>query len=463
MKAVKKIDHSTNKPSKGKRTRLYQSIWRWHFYAGIIFAPILIILAITGAIYLFKPYFDPLLNTNLHYVQEGSKELTPPLQLTAVKERYPDAAITSFTNINDPRRATEIGVNQGKVAYTVFVNPYTGKVLGELENDKELMNIIENLHGKLLAGTIGDNIVELSASWAIILLLTGLYLYFPREKQTIREVLRIRTTKGSRIFWRDLHASVGFWMTIVLIMLVLTGLPWACSFGNRLNSFIQKHHLTNAPANMLNGSIVSKKINKEIAKTTWSAENLPVPESVYKNKGMLPIENIINLANNTNVYPGYTINMPEGGKGVYIISTWGWAAGSVKNYVTMDIDQYSGKVLLNYRWKDYSFFDKAIETGIALHEGRYFGVTNLIIDLIACFSLIFIVISGITMWWRRRPQGKIGIPKASEGHKFYLGVLLIAVIGGILMPMVGVSIFVIGLTEYSIRLLKKNMKRSALQ
>uniref|UniRef100_UPI00111BE749 PepSY-associated TM helix domain-containing protein n=1 Tax=Gottfriedia acidiceleris TaxID=371036 RepID=UPI00111BE749 len=275
-----------------------------------------ILLAVTGAIYLFRPYVEPMLDKNLYYVEKGSKEITPSLQLKAVKDKYPNDAITSFTDVKDPKRATEIGVSKADVSYTVFVNPYTGKVLGELLNDKRLMEIIVKLHGEIMVGKIGDNLVELSASWAIILLATGLYLYFPRNKQSFLSILRIRMRKGSRVFWRDLHASTGFWMTSILLILVLSGLPWASSFGERLNSFVAKAKLSNAPIHLYDGSIQSKKLNKEIAKTPWAAENIPVSESVYSNKGMLPIENVIKIAKETNVYPGYTITMPEGDKGV---------------------------------------------------------------------------------------------------------------------------------------------------
>lgn len=446
-----------------KKTSLYKAIWRWHFYGGIIFAPILILLAITGAIYLFRPYVEPMLNKNLYYVEQGSKEITPSLQLKAVKDNYPNDAITSFTDAKDSERATEIGMTKGDVSYTVFVNPYTGKVLGEIQNDQRLMEIIVKLHGDIMVGKIGDNLVELSASWAIILMATGLYLYFPRNKQSFLSVLRIRIRKGSRMFWRDLHASTGFWMTIILLILVLSGLPWASSFGERLNTLVAKAKLSNAPIHLYDGSIQSTKLNKDIAKTPWAAENIPVPESVYSNKRMLPIENVIKIAKETNVYPGYTITMPEGDKGVYLISTWGWAAGSVKNYVTMDIDQYSGEILLNYRWKEYSKFDKTIETGIALHEGRYFGWANLILNVLACLSLILIIFSGITMWWKRRPIGTVGIPKSSEGNKFYLGVLLISVICGLLMPMVSISIFVIGLIEFIVKFIKKKVRHTGIQ
>ncbi|MGA9230613.1 MAG: PepSY domain-containing protein, partial [Exiguobacterium oxidotolerans] len=53
---MKPTEQSTQaKSAKQKASSFYRTVWRWHFYAGIIFAPFLIMLAVTGSIYLFKP------------------------------------------------------------------------------------------------------------------------------------------------------------------------------------------------------------------------------------------------------------------------------------------------------------------------------------------------------------------------------------------------------------------------
>ncbi|MFC4779196.1 PepSY-associated TM helix domain-containing protein [Paenibacillus sp. GCM10023252] len=441
------------------RAGLYRFIWRWHFYAGLLFAPILVMLAVTGGLYLFKPYVEPLMHPGLHNVQVGSEALPPSKQLAAVAEAYPDGYVMSFTDVDDKKRATEIGLMKGDTAYTVFVNPYTGKLLGELQNDKRLMSILIALHGELMVGEKGDIIVELSASWAIILLATGLYLYWPRSKQTFLDVFRIRMRQGKRLFWRDLHASTGFWMSAILLVLILTGLPWASSFGDRLGKVVEAGNLSNAPVNLYGAE--STMVMKDVAETNWAAENLPLPESVYAHTGMLPIEYMIQLAADKQIEPGYTVTMPEGDTGVYVISTYGWAAKSVSNYATMNIDQYSGEVLVDYRWKDYSPFDKTVEIGIALHEGRYFGWPNLLIGLLACLSLVLIAASGIIMWWKRRPAGSFGAPASRklEGNRVRIGLIVLTILLAALMPLVGISILAVVVIDLIARLARR-LRRS---
>src|SRR5690606_38979333 len=73
--------------------------------------------------------------------------------------------------------------------------------------------------------------VELAASWAIVLVLSGLYLWWPRGTG-LAGVVWPRFGKGRRIFWRDLHAVTGFWISGLVLVLLTTGLPWAGLWGS---------------------------------------------------------------------------------------------------------------------------------------------------------------------------------------------------------------------------------------
>ncbi|MBV9509587.1 MAG: PepSY domain-containing protein [Caulobacteraceae bacterium] len=39
---------------------LYAAVWRWHFIAGLLVLPVLVMMAITGGAYLFQPELDHL-------------------------------------------------------------------------------------------------------------------------------------------------------------------------------------------------------------------------------------------------------------------------------------------------------------------------------------------------------------------------------------------------------------------
>ena len=108
----------------------------------------------------------------------------------------------------------------------VFVAPQ-GKVLGSLDPDSRIIAFVRRLHGQLLLGPRGSwLVVELAASWAIVMVVTGLYLWWPRGRGAGRVVWPRR-----RFLLRDLHAVTGFWVAGFVLLLLLTGLPWADVWG----------------------------------------------------------------------------------------------------------------------------------------------------------------------------------------------------------------------------------------
>lgn len=153
---------------KGKnqtRTCIYQTIWRWHFYAGIIFAPFLIILAFSGGVYLFKPQIESYLYKDLYFVEETKEtSLYVNAELEKVSEEFPNLAVTRVSIFDEENRSTKFSTMQDGEPISVFVDPYTGKVLGEMQVEEELMTIFVKLHSELLiGGTIANRLVELAA------------------------------------------------------------------------------------------------------------------------------------------------------------------------------------------------------------------------------------------------------------------------------------------------------------
>jgi uncharacterized iron-regulated membrane protein len=172
----------------------------------------------------------------------------------------------------------------------------------------------------------------------------------------------------------------------------------------------------------------------------WAAESLPVPESAQGGYMKLSINDAALVAEHKQVAKPYTITLPRGEKGVYTLSTSHVKPG---RNATLHLDQYSGAVLTDVRYDDYGILAKMITLGIAFHEGRLFGLPNQIIDLIACLGMILIAFSSYVMWKKRKPEGKLGAPAKPKSRKATIGVLVIMLGCGAVMPLVGLSIIVV--------------------
>ena len=162
-----------------------------------MFTPFLLILAVTGGMYLFKPQIEEKLYHDFYHVQAQSQSVSPSTQVQAVKEKYPDADVLTYKPSDRSTRSSEVGISLKDHTYTMFVNPHNGHIIGKVDDSSRLMNQIEEFHGELMAGTAGDRIVELAACWAIVLIVTGAF-YGGRAKDKIKGVLIPRFQKVKR-------------------------------------------------------------------------------------------------------------------------------------------------------------------------------------------------------------------------------------------------------------------------
>ncbi len=426
-----------------KKNSLYSTLWRWHFYAGIIFAPFLIILSFSGAVYLFKPQIESFMYKDLYEVKNTEvSTLSASKQIEKVYDAYPDATVTSMLFLDDPYRTTKMGLLQNGEETSVYVNPYNGDIAGTMKAEDEFTEIFKKLHSELIVGgTVANRIVELAACWTIILLLTGLYIWWPRNRASIWGTVLPRLRAKGRTFWRDIHAVPAFWFSIFIVILIATGLPWSGVMGEQINRLAVSTN-TGFPEKEQPESVVK---TKDVATDVpWAAENLPVPVSTLKESGTLSADEISTIAVDEKVKKPYTISFPEGDKGVYTISSSHTKPG---DNATLHVDQYDGTVLTDVRFSDYGIMAKGILYGIALHEGRLFGIANQIIGLIVCIGLIGVAVSSFFMWKKRKPGGKVGAPKKSENKKITRGVFIIMLVLGIMMPLVGISIVVVFLLD----------------
>ena len=349
------------------KATLYKTVWRWHFYAGIFFAPLIIFLAITGGVYLFKPQIEDYIYHDLYYVQQGQQKISLTEQINAVKKNYPNAEITGFTPSFEVNRSAVIDMKDYEENVSVYVNPYDGNIIGTLNENERFMASVKALHnGELWGGAIGNRLVELAACWTIILIITGVYLWWPRNKKSLFGTLipRIRMFKGKRMFWRDMHAVTAFWLSLFIVIQVFSGLMWSEVWGG------MAHRTVDPISGNPEGDQPWEKYafpkstipTKEVADVPWAAENMPVPESSHNGVVAISVDKVMQIAAEENVHSGYKIAFPEGKTGVYTIfldpadvypnRPMPWTQQ------TLHIDQYNGNILADLGWKDYGTLAK---------------------------------------------------------------------------------------------------------
>lgn len=148
------------------------------------------------------------------------------------------APLNAYQLPDGPTQVAQVLLGKGDALQRVYVDPLTAKVLHSVPEDQRLTRQLFHLHGELLMGSVGSALVELAACWTIVMLLSGLYLWWPRGGR-LAGVLYPRLSQRGRLFWRDLHAVVGVWVSLFAVLLILSGLPWATVWGGTLKELRQ--------------------------------------------------------------------------------------------------------------------------------------------------------------------------------------------------------------------------------
>ncbi len=441
---------------------LYRSAWRLHFYAGLIVAPFVIFLAITGAIYLWMPQYEAWKYHDLFNVPvpAGEAPLSADGQFSAAREAWPAYRPVQFIPAQSPGDTSQVIFNAPQGKLTTYVNPYTGDIAGSLEEDKRLKNIVHDLHGELLAGPAGGYIVELAASWAFVLFLSGLYLWWPRPKFAVWGFLLPRLRAKGRTFWRDIHAVPAVWFSVGTLFLLSTGLLWSHGGGTwyrKISATLGQGTPVESSAGAHRSELTgwSPPLRSGLAEKIDTLASAPEHEghamhakqaansAAYNGPeaGAVTLDRVIAIAMERNVPQPYTIALPVGPKGVYSVLSDRNRAFS-RTY--LHLDQYSGKVLADVRFKDFGYLAQFMLWGIIAHEGQLFGLANQILGTVAAGGVLLLALSGLVMWWQRRPAGKLGAPVAAGSlpRPVLWGTLALAVFLPLLAASLGIFLLI---------------------
>jgi uncharacterized iron-regulated membrane protein len=115
--------------------------------------------------------------------------------------------------------------------------------------------------------------------------------------------------------------------------------------------------------------------------------------------------------------------------------------------VDLVLDPKTGAILQRKDFSSKPWLDRVIGVGIAAHEGQLFGPLNQILSLFMVGGLVTLSISGLVMWWRRRPEGVLGAPSSVRKVPFSIALVVFIVAFGIYMPFLGGSIILVFLCE----------------
>ena len=441
----------------------YVSVWRWHFYAGLFCMPFFCWLAVTGSAYLFRPDIEAWLDRPYEALRLDGPRATPASEASAAVASLPGSAFDHYEPPATPTGAAQVVVTRDGVLYRVYVHPRTLQPLKTIQDDQRIMDVISHLHGELLLGPRGSILVELAGSWGIVMILTGLYLWLPRDKWRLGGLLYPRLGRSGRAFWRDLHAVAGLWISGVTLFLLLSGLPWSANWGNYL-TWVRNHWSATqgAPDWTIGGEAPSPERSTATASGT-AAETMPsmpgmsaaemaamAPPVAGAGKAALPAQDLRPLDKLAPLAAAMRLPRPvwiaapaRGGRDWSIASK----AQNRPLRVTYSVAPDSVRVTAVQGFADQNIVDRVVNVSVAAHEGQLFGRPNQAILLANAIGVVLITVSGVVMWWRRRPAGMLGAPPAAARPPLPVSLAVAVLALAVLLPLFGLSLLLVLLVE----------------
>jgi len=439
-------------------TRLYRAVWRWHFYAGLIVAPFLVILAVSGLVMLFVTGVAPEYGDWLK-VTPQARQLTVTQQVDKALAAHPGGRLGKYVTPWGPDYPALVRVDLDSGNRMLALDPHDGAILRDVAEAGTWNEFMTNVHGELLVGGNGgpgDYVVETAASLGITLLLTGLYLWWPRNGRGLGVALKPDLALRGRALWRSLHQTLGAWMSVVLLFFLLSGLAWAGVWGGKMMqawSTFPAEKWDNVPLSDKAHASMNHGATKEVP---WTLEQtlLPKSGSTAGIEGLpdgVPVnaESLAALGRALGITGRFQIAAPADEAGVWTLSQDSMSYDSTNPTAdrTVHVDQYTGRILADVRFADYPVFGKLMAVGIALHEGQL-GWWNVALNALFCLAVIFACVSGVVMWWLRRPVGRIGVPAYPRDFRLGFGMALIALAVGLAFPLGGAAILALAILDF---------------
>ncbi|MDM5247706.1 MULTISPECIES: PepSY domain-containing protein [unclassified Lysinibacillus] len=445
---------------------LYQSFWRMHFYAALFITPLLISLTLSGIGYLFYTDVEDHLYDNYFFGDSGkTEELSIDEAVKLAEESYAGYKTNKIIELEEPYNTRLTMKNADGEERYVFLDDHN-QIIGGQDAGYTFSNIMRNLHSSLfIGGTFVNYLVELAACWAVFLLLSGIYMTF--KAKLLKKTKQTNKRQKSRKF----HALIGTIITIPMLVIIFTGLPWSAVMGNFIYQASQDHPSFGTPL------LQQQPPTSDVSEIPWATrkETPPTSDSGHAahhgmkestvcgaNPYQLSVEKLQHEIDAMNISKPYAIIYPTSDVGVYTVaksSNTGVTGLDVSPYdeTTMYFDQYSGKFIDKVDYEDYGILAKWFTWGIPLHEGHLFGWPNKLINLLVCVAFLVVIAWGIRTWVLRKKKDHLSAPpKISQ--KVSIPFIIFMIILGILMPLFGLSLIAVVLIEIIINLVSKNKK-----
>ncbi|RZK90429.1 MAG: PepSY domain-containing protein, partial [Hymenobacter sp.] len=201
-----------------------KAIGKLHLWLGLASGLIVLIVSLSGAVFVFQDEIRDLTQPWRKVEVQAQPMLLPSVLQAAATKAQPGFA-ASWTTYNGPDRSTAVYLSKGEEVYYAFLNPYTGQVLKVQNLKSDFFTVVQYLHMYLLLPpAIGKWVVDIAVITFVIMLISGLVLWWPRNKAARKQRFSVKWDASPKRRNYDLHNVFGFYASGLALVLALSGL-----------------------------------------------------------------------------------------------------------------------------------------------------------------------------------------------------------------------------------------------
>jgi uncharacterized iron-regulated membrane protein len=400
-----------------RRRTIKYWIGQLHLWLGLISGLVVFIVSITGCLFVFQQEITEGWHKKWYFVTPQPHTL-PVSQLLQKAQTAlgPDEPIGNIVIYRKPDRTWEFMAYKqkdggitifGSLLYyrSVFVDPYTGAVTGIRNYKYDFFFIVKYLHWSLLLDTpYGQPIVGWSTFIFVILLLTGLVLWWPKKwTKVFRErSFKIKWKASFRRVNYDLHNVPGWYSLLPALVISLTGLVFSFNWFTALVYLVT----TGATAPPAQAAVHSILPDSTITNTVPAAGPAALVDAAMSSPAADPLDRAFLYtweqtpgARRFAFYPAYDKES--------VISVYAYKGQETYyGYDVLRFDRYTGQLLHRRNDRELNAGERLVGMNYDIHVGAIGGLTGKIIAFIVSLICASLPVSGFLIWWGKRNKGK---------------------------------------------------------
>ncbi|EOR95074.1 PepSY-associated TM helix domain protein [Arcticibacter svalbardensis MN12-7] len=346
-------------------------------WLGLSTGLIVFVISITGCIYVFEEEIRNSTQTEHLYVPVQKKTFIGLAKVISNFEHVAPKGKITLIRITEEKPNATVEINTGKKVY--YFNPYNGSLV--YEGKPDWLDTVQEIHTSLLLGESGKFIQRWSVVIFVLMLITGLILWFPNQMRLLRQSVNIKWKASAKRVNYDLHNVLGFYASGILIVIALSGLFFAFKEVKLAASFFT-------------GTKLSEGRNIESLQPLFNKKLAIRYDNVYQT-----ILDQYDKPNSTSISIRKT-----GELRLRMVYPYKWT----RKQNTFFFDDSNSQLLRAKLYKDFNAADFIEATNYDLHTGKLFGLFSKVIACMASLIAASLPVTGFMIWWnkRRKPASK---------------------------------------------------------